>query len=269
MTDTTDVLTERERRRKRPKGGAALPNVAADAVELGREAWRRRKADARACWADWLLIGEALVAGRERAMAEARTNKPAGKRYNLAFHAWLDAFGFADIDKADRAKLLLIVKHRDEVEAWRASLTQAQRADLNHPSAVWRAWKCPNRGQRWANEQQPKEEPARVVAGSLEQTAVDFDEEQAEIIWQRGLLLRARKSIFNADLRGHWRDAVPPDDGLIAVVRKAAEAWTRLAESLEQVRSRTPEERAELRNDLEGTIVEVKFPKAFATEGAS
>src|SRR5580704_16921628 len=114
----------------------ALPSATADAVALGQEAWQRRKGDARACWADWLLIGEALEAGRERAMTEAKTTKPVGKRYNLAYHAWLDRFGLADIDKSDRAKLLLILAARGQVEAWRASLTEAQRANLNHPSAV-------------------------------------------------------------------------------------------------------------------------------------
>ena len=31
-------------------------------------------------------------------------------------------------------------------------VSEADRLRLNHPSAIWRAWKCERRGQRWRAE---------------------------------------------------------------------------------------------------------------------
>jgi len=107
-----------------------------DVVARGREAWTRRKADIRESWADWVAIGKALHAGRKLAMERTNTSEPVGKRYIQAYSSWLEENGFADIDKSDRAKLLRLIEELDQVEGWRASLTETQRQRWNHPSAV-------------------------------------------------------------------------------------------------------------------------------------
>src|SRR5437660_1314736 len=99
--------------RKSSKGGAALlKNGAAeddDDVARGREAWQRLKAENRKHWEEWVLIGTALCAGREQVMAVTKAKKPIGKKYNVSFGHWLQIHGFADIDAADRNKLMLLM----------------------------------------------------------------------------------------------------------------------------------------------------------------
>jgi len=108
----------------------------------GQEAWHRLGRDHS--WEDWRHVGAALLIGRSGAMREAAVNRPVGRRYNVVFAAWLNKFGFENLDKADRSRLFAIMDHLDEIETWRATLTPAQRLRLNHPSAVFRKWKSAN-----------------------------------------------------------------------------------------------------------------------------
>jgi hypothetical protein len=128
-------------------------------VARAREAWKRRKANANVSWAEWVVIGEGLCTGREQVMAAVNAKKPTGKKYNVPFGQWLQINELDDIDGSDRNKLMKLMGERDALEAWRASLTDAERERYNHPSTVWRAWKCPDRGGRWRDEQANGAEP--------------------------------------------------------------------------------------------------------------
>ncbi len=132
-------------------GGAAPPSADADdPVALGRAAWERRKADTTS-WDDWKLVGAAIMIGHEQAVATA--GRSDGKNYSREFGHWLQLHGFDDFDAADRAKLLVLMKDLEQVEAWRSTLTETERRRRNHPSTVWRAWTCRNRGGRWRLQQ--------------------------------------------------------------------------------------------------------------------
>ena len=100
--------------------GGAAPRIDKDdnPVRLGQEALERLKDNVLKSWDDWMLVGEALRVGRQECMDKAGTNKPEGKRYNTEAHQWIQARGFAVIDKSDRAKLLLIIERRPEFELW-------------------------------------------------------------------------------------------------------------------------------------------------------
>jgi hypothetical protein len=144
LSDISAVLNESTRGRKCGNGRAAPPKNESprqDVVEAGREAWQRRKADVRACWEDWVLIGKALLSGREKAMEVAGKSEPRRKAYTVQFSHWLQEHRFHDIDKADRAKLMQMIEKLPELEDWRDTVPEATRQRLNHPSAVWRAWK--------------------------------------------------------------------------------------------------------------------------------
>ena len=108
--------------------------------QAGRAAWKRLKAGAN--WNDWMSVGEALLIGREVAMAEAGTNAPEGKGYILAFNRWLATYELNDIDKSARAKLFTVMAHRSEIEAFRATLSSSDRLKLNHPTTVLRHWQA-------------------------------------------------------------------------------------------------------------------------------
>jgi hypothetical protein len=108
----------------------------------GQQAWHRLDRDHT--WENWRHVGAALLIGRSRAMREAGVNRPAGRRYNVVFAAWLNKFAFENLDKADRSRLFAVMGHLHEIETWRATLTATQRLRLNHPSAVFRKWKSAN-----------------------------------------------------------------------------------------------------------------------------
>jgi hypothetical protein len=243
-------MTARQQRISR----GPLPNAADDPVAAGREAWGRLKNAAGKAWADWVAVGEALLVGRQEAMVAAGTNKPSGKKYNVAFHHWIHDHDFGDIDKADRAKLLLIMTNLPEVEAFRARWSEAERLKRNCPYTVWQAWRCPRRGGsfRAEREQQAKAAPDRsvvatAVTGVEAERADGFDEEKEELAWQRGLFFRAHKSAADAELKSLWALPEPPSEETIAEVRKARDAWATTLRYVESLPGTTAEERAEAR----------------------
>jgi hypothetical protein len=123
-----------------PADGFGQPNPSAtdEIVRRGKEALDRK----RRSFDDWLLIGEAHLVGRTQAMHVAQTNKPTGKRYEKVFAEWLLVNSFHVIDKCTRNNLFECLKHRTEIEKWRAILTEGERFPLNHPTSVLRKWKA-------------------------------------------------------------------------------------------------------------------------------
>jgi len=110
---------------------------------IGRQAqaaWSRLKAGARS-WPDWALIGEALQAAQRWAMDAAGIDHPTGYRYNQLVGDWLRRYKLDEIDKGARSRLLDIMEHRAEVEAFRANLDTTTRLSLVHPNGLHRAWK--------------------------------------------------------------------------------------------------------------------------------
>jgi hypothetical protein len=70
------------------------------------------------------------------------TNKIHGRRFEKAMGDWLLANGFKEINKATRSQLLECLKHKIEIQAWRARLTDSERWKFNHPDTVLRKWKA-------------------------------------------------------------------------------------------------------------------------------
>ena len=116
------------------------PTDDAAVVRRGREAFERLERDKT--WADWITVGEALWVGRRAAMLDAHTNRPAGRRYNEIFGTWLNAHGFDRLDKSDRAKLMVCMDRRIEIDTWRSSLSSNKRLQINHPATVLRHLKA-------------------------------------------------------------------------------------------------------------------------------
>ena len=110
--------------------------------------WGRIKRAQSRTWAEWMTIGEGLLAGRTWAMQKAGTNEPHGKGYALSFNEWLRDWKLNDLNRTDRAKLLQLMEELPEVEEWRASLTEHERRNLNNPTSIWRKWKAFGRRKR-------------------------------------------------------------------------------------------------------------------------
>jgi hypothetical protein len=109
-------------------------------LHRGREAWNRLRTNST--WEDWKAVGKAHVIGQATAMRDAHVNKPKGRSYNAAFSAWARKFGFEGLDKGVRSRLLDVMKHLVEIDAWLAKLPPAEQLKINHPNTVWRRWKA-------------------------------------------------------------------------------------------------------------------------------
>jgi hypothetical protein len=111
------------------------------------KAWNwLKKAKART-FEEWKKVGEGFLAGRAWAKRKAGIvegiNQPIdhrlGRGYNEKFAEWLNAYGLADIDQADRSNLLKLMDS-PAVLAWRSGLPQDKRDALNHPTTILRAY---------------------------------------------------------------------------------------------------------------------------------
>ena len=112
-----------------------------DTIEQARAAWSRIKSNGRKNFDDWCSIGRALIIGRSEALKFAASNRPVGSRYNAAMGAWLREAGLDGIVAQERYRAILIVENLPAVEMWRGSLDELQRRRLNHPNAIWHAWR--------------------------------------------------------------------------------------------------------------------------------
>lgn len=108
-------------------------------VSAGRKAWDRLRKNTS--WADWVQVGEAIIAGR-KALGLSPSVAPRG-RLAKKFGDWRRANGFAELDKSDLRRLLVLMDNIAEVEQWR--LAQPKQWTLNHPSTIYRKWKFGSR----------------------------------------------------------------------------------------------------------------------------
>jgi hypothetical protein len=110
-------------------------------VQAGAAAWERLKSRERKSFDDWIAVARAISIGRVEALKAAETNRPLGRKYNLAMRRWLRKNGLADIVPQERYKLLLILENLTAIEAWSAKLSLELRRRLNHPGAIWSRWR--------------------------------------------------------------------------------------------------------------------------------
>jgi hypothetical protein len=139
---TEDDFARDMKERRQPRLTPGEREIRETYIKRGREAWQRHVHKGGATWSDWTAIGEALLVGRQDAMAAAETNHPIGHRYNSEFSTWLTRHRFDAIDAGDRARLIEVMDNLPAIEAWRAALTLTARLRLNHPSNVLRKWKA-------------------------------------------------------------------------------------------------------------------------------
>jgi len=159
--------------------------------KAGQAAMARLKKDKT--WGDWLLVGEALEMGRTVAMNAAGTNRPEGRAYTEIFSQWLKHYKL-DLDPSARSKIFTVMAHRVEIEAWRATLGQTKRLELNHPVTVLRHWQKATQGKK------PKQ-PKPNYAGENKALAEHVRELEAAREVSRPISLAAAREMYLAHLR--------------------------------------------------------------------
>jgi hypothetical protein len=107
--------------------------------EQSRQAYERVKQ--RRDFADWLIIGEGLLAMRQEAFATTQVSETISGRYRREFTKILRREKLDDIAKIVRTELLNIMEHLDEINEWLMSLPDYERVKLNYPTHVWRRYK--------------------------------------------------------------------------------------------------------------------------------
>jgi hypothetical protein len=149
-----------------------------ETIQRGQEAFHRQQQ----AWDDWLAIGEVLLIGQQEAMARAKTNKPQGRKYQKAIEGWLVANGFKGLAKDVRSRLLKCLELRDDIEKWRATLTEEQRLRYNHPNTVLRKFES----YRKPTPKPEKTQKPKSQVAKLEESVARLEEENHD--------LRRRKS---------------------------------------------------------------------------
>jgi len=134
------------------------------------QAWRSIKQAAGRQWGQWHVIGDGFLVGRTWAQQVSNSPRPEGRAYNTAYSEWLRRYHVHDIDKSVRACLLKCMEEWPAIEEWRATLTEAERRRLNHPTTVWRKFNAgaptpPSRPRRNASRAliELEQSTARVV----------------------------------------------------------------------------------------------------------
>ena len=201
-------------------GLTVKPNSIAECVRIGQEAWSRLTS----CqvWDDWLLVGEALAAGRIEAMHTAHTNKPVGRRFNQEFGDWLRANKFDKVHKTTRSQLLKCLEHKVEIERWRAILTVNERLSLNHPVAVLRRWQ-----QKTQVKKPDNAEPKLSLMAKLKATNIELQEENHRLQQNAPFTPRDRPRDIAKFIWGTIQQAP-------ALARSIARALTEIAKEAEQ-----------------------------------
>jgi hypothetical protein len=174
---TKDDSTEVERDRHKAAGRICELRT----IKTGLAAWESiRRAET---FDQWVRIARALLVGRQIALRESGAPRPMGTRYVRAFHNWVDGTSFATMHKVLRAHTLAFAENLEAIEAWRSTISDAQRKRLIGPQANLTRWRaamaCPDARAPadWRRE-------AKVAAKRLIVCLRHLPRDQARTIWQ-------------------------------------------------------------------------------------
>jgi hypothetical protein len=214
-------------------GCTVHPKSIDDCIRVGQEAWKRLSAGH--AWSDWVLVGEALLAGRVEAMRVAHTNRPEGRRYNEEYGDWLKATGFDVIESTARKRLFKCLEHRTEIQTWRTTLTTNKLLELNHPGVVLRRWEK-------ACKKPDKTTPKRVShVEKLNASLIQLEEENTRLKREVENGSPFTRADTARDIAGVVFRIISPSKA-----REVARELNRLARSIERQRQEAPQGAAEV-----------------------
>lgn len=178
------------------KSRPCLPSCENDPVSIeaalldGRAAWARLRGE-RKSWRDWVRVARALAIGRTAVMEAVKTNRPVGSKYNSAMRAWLRDNGLDGISTQERYRALLVLENLAAIEAWRDALPEATARRLNHPGAVWHAWR------RSGSKQSKPVATEHPLAPSIA-AAAERSRRGKAVYWSQDALARAHVAMLRS-----------------------------------------------------------------------
>jgi hypothetical protein len=109
-------------------------------IRAGRDAWEQiAKAGS---FSGWVAVGKALAVGRDFALRVTGASRPEGRRYCAEFSAWIEAHGFAGMQKSVRSVAIELAENIAAIEQWRSTLSEKDRRRLVHPLSNVRRWRA-------------------------------------------------------------------------------------------------------------------------------
>jgi hypothetical protein len=128
------------------------------------------------------VIGLELNMGEVRAKQHARGVVHARGPYGQAIAKFLNATGFAFVNKGVRWALGEWIDHLDEVDAWHESLITTDRAHLNNPIDVWERFRADQGAEKpRAERQRPATKQRRGYPSVLEELQALQDALEASV----------------------------------------------------------------------------------------
>jgi hypothetical protein len=144
---------------------------------------------------DWRALGCVLVFGRNLCMRLTNSPSPYGSRYQTAYARWLKERNLYDcIPPSTRAYLVEMTLNIHRIEAWRAALTESQRAQWQSPHVVLEHWqkslpseqRRPRRPKRKASKPEPKPQPQPAEPVPMEEPQPQPEPAEASVVVQFG-----------------------------------------------------------------------------------
>lgn len=158
-------------------------------IERAQTTWQKiRRAE---IWEDWVVIGEALDAGRREIMRHYGLNAPMGAVYARAMSDWLVRYGFDEIDKTTRSRLQKCIDNLAAIEQWRNTLSLSQRLLWSHPHTVLRRWQASQKIADESSRKNTKDDIIRDLQEQLDEMTRQFVAAKRDRDHWRALAIRA------------------------------------------------------------------------------
>lgn len=198
-------------------------------VAAGRSAWQRIRDNDRTSWSDWLSVARALAIGRAEAMAKAKANRPFGATYSSFFGSWLRENGLDGVNNQERYLALLILENLAEIEGWRAGLDEAKRRRLNHPGAVWHAWR----------RRETEAERSAPTIRNVVKRSMPSHKDGRPVHWPQDVVRRAAMALRECQsndifvlARAALESAIPTEDVLVEMIDQSPAASRQISRAI-------------------------------------
>jgi hypothetical protein len=174
----------------------------------------------------WLVLAEALSAGRQEVMSKAK-GKMKGRAYNLALAEWQARNPWSqapELEPPTPSHCYWLWKNLTDVEAWRESLPESERRSYNHPSTIHKHFGKAASGGGGA----PRSAPGS--SGRPNQTMVDAMQAAIDQLQAENADLRAKLAAGGGGLAGYpefpllWLKEPFTEEAVTAAYRRMAMA---------------------------------------------